>query len=334
MFLDRVTIRVRAGDGGDGAATFRREAHVPRGGPDGGDGGRGGSIYLEVDPGQTTLRDFQVKRHFKATPGGRGEGSRRHGKAGDDLVLDRPARHGRLRRRDRRAGRGPRRARPAGDGRPRRARRPREHALQDLHAPGAQARPEGRAGHGGGVPPRAPADRRHRAGRAPERRQVHDPRGRDRGPAQDRRLPVHHPRAEPRRDGPRRRGRAPAVDRRRPRAHRGRERRPRARARVPAPRRADADPRPRRRRVVARPRVGPRDHPRRAGGARPGAPGEADAHRVQQGGPAGGRGGLAGLPPQARGRRAGGRRPVRRRPARAWRRSAPGSPTCCPTRRT
>ena len=90
MFLDRVTIRVRAGDGGDGAATFRREAHVPRGGPDGGDGGRGGSIYLEVDPGQTTLRDFQVKRHFKATPGGRGEGSRRHGKAGDDLVLTVP----------------------------------------------------------------------------------------------------------------------------------------------------------------------------------------------------------------------------------------------------
>src|SRR6476646_10470859 len=90
MFLDQVKILVRAGDGGDGAATFRRETHVPRGGPDGGDGGRGGSIYLEVDPGQTTLRDFQVKRHFKATPGGRGEGSRRHAKAGDDLVLTVP----------------------------------------------------------------------------------------------------------------------------------------------------------------------------------------------------------------------------------------------------
>ena len=90
MFLDRVKIMVRAGDGGDGAATFRREAHVPRGGPDGGDGGRGGSIYLEVDAGQTTLRDFQVKRHFKASSGGRGEGSRRHGKAGEDLVLTVP----------------------------------------------------------------------------------------------------------------------------------------------------------------------------------------------------------------------------------------------------
>lgn len=87
MFLDRVKIWVRAGDGGDGAATFRQEAHVPRGGPDGGDGGRGGSIILVVDAGQTTLRDFQVKRHFKATSGGRGTRARRHGKAGDDLTI-------------------------------------------------------------------------------------------------------------------------------------------------------------------------------------------------------------------------------------------------------
>ncbi|MCI0583047.1 MAG: GTPase ObgE [Chloroflexi bacterium] len=90
MFLDRVKIWVRAGAGGDGAATFRREAHVPRGGPDGGDGGRGGSVHLRVDPGQTTLRDFRYRHHFRATPGGRGEGSRRHGPAGRDLVLDVP----------------------------------------------------------------------------------------------------------------------------------------------------------------------------------------------------------------------------------------------------
>jgi len=90
MFLDRVKIWVRAGGGGDGAATFRREAHVPRGGPDGGDGGRGGSIHLRVDPGQTTLRDFRFRHHFRAAPGGRGEGSRRHGKSGDDLVLGIP----------------------------------------------------------------------------------------------------------------------------------------------------------------------------------------------------------------------------------------------------
>src|SRR3982750_1190871 len=90
MFLDRVTIFVKAGNGGDGAATFRHEAHVPRGGPDGGDGGRGGSILLRVDAGQTTLRDFRYKHHFKATSGGRGERARRHGAAGDDLVLDVP----------------------------------------------------------------------------------------------------------------------------------------------------------------------------------------------------------------------------------------------------
>ncbi len=87
MFLDRVKIFVHAGAGGDGAATFRQEAHVPRGGPDGGDGGRGGSIYVRVDAGETTLRDFRYSHHFKGKPGGRGTGSRRHGKAGEDLVL-------------------------------------------------------------------------------------------------------------------------------------------------------------------------------------------------------------------------------------------------------
>ena len=90
MFLDRVTIWVRAGDGGDGAATFRREAHVPKGGPDGGDGGRGGSIVLRVDPGLTTLRDFRFTHHFRAETGGRGLGAKRHGKSGDDLVITVP----------------------------------------------------------------------------------------------------------------------------------------------------------------------------------------------------------------------------------------------------
>ncbi|MGZ6297724.1 MAG: GTPase ObgE, partial [Candidatus Limnocylindrales bacterium] len=90
MFLDRVTIFVRAGDGGDGAATFRREAHVPRGGPDGGDGGRGGSIYLQVDAGQTTLGDYRFRHHFRAAAGGPGRGAKRHGKAGHDLELTVP----------------------------------------------------------------------------------------------------------------------------------------------------------------------------------------------------------------------------------------------------
>ena len=90
MFLDQVKIWLRAGDGGAGASTFRREAHVPRGGPDGGDGGRGGSIHLRVDPGETTLRDFQYKHHFRAPAGGRGERARRHGRAGEDIELSVP----------------------------------------------------------------------------------------------------------------------------------------------------------------------------------------------------------------------------------------------------
>ena len=87
MFLDRVTIWVRSGDGGDGAATFRREAHVPRGGPDGGDGGRGGSILLRVDSGLTTLRDFRFTHHFRAEAGGRGLGAKRHGRSAEDLMI-------------------------------------------------------------------------------------------------------------------------------------------------------------------------------------------------------------------------------------------------------
>jgi GTP-binding protein len=90
MFLDRVKIFVQAGAGGDGAATFRREAHVPRGGPDGGDGGRGGSIVLRVDPGHTTLRDFQYRHHFRGEAGGRGSGANRHGKSAGELVVPVP----------------------------------------------------------------------------------------------------------------------------------------------------------------------------------------------------------------------------------------------------
>lgn len=90
MFFDVVRVWIRAGDGGDGAATFRHEAHVPRGGPDGGDGGRGGSIYLTVDPGETSLRDYRHRHHFKATAGGRGSGQKKHGKAGEDLILKVP----------------------------------------------------------------------------------------------------------------------------------------------------------------------------------------------------------------------------------------------------
>ena len=87
MFADRARILVSAGAGGDGASSFRREAHVPRGGPDGGDGGKGGSVILIVDPGMTSLGDFSRTRHFRATPGGKGTGRRSHGKNGKDLVM-------------------------------------------------------------------------------------------------------------------------------------------------------------------------------------------------------------------------------------------------------
>ena len=78
---------VRGGAGGDGASTFRREAHVPRGGPDGGDGGDGGDVVLVVEPGMTTLGDFRRARHFRATDGGRGMGRRAHGRNGGDRVI-------------------------------------------------------------------------------------------------------------------------------------------------------------------------------------------------------------------------------------------------------
>jgi GTP-binding protein len=90
MFADRARIFVAAGAGGDGAGTFRREAHVPRGGPDGGDGGNGGSVFLFVDAGLTTLGDFKRRRHFRADPGGRGMGRRAHGRNGADVGIPVP----------------------------------------------------------------------------------------------------------------------------------------------------------------------------------------------------------------------------------------------------
>jgi GTPase len=87
MFLDRARIFVAGGAGGDGASSFRREAHVPRGGPDGGDGGRGGSVVLVAEAGMTTLGDFRRSRHFRAKPGGKGAGRRAHGRSAPDLVL-------------------------------------------------------------------------------------------------------------------------------------------------------------------------------------------------------------------------------------------------------
>src|SRR5215469_2212314 len=85
--VDEARIWVKAGDGGSGVVSFRREKFVPFGGPDGGDGGRGGSVYLAATHGVSTLLDFAKRRHFRAQGGGHGRGARQHGKAGEDLVL-------------------------------------------------------------------------------------------------------------------------------------------------------------------------------------------------------------------------------------------------------
>lgn len=90
MFYDRARIWIKAGNGGDGSASFRREKFIPRGGPDGGDGGRGGSVYLRVNPDLNTLLPFHYQQHFKAEHGGAGGGNQKHGKAGKDLYIDVP----------------------------------------------------------------------------------------------------------------------------------------------------------------------------------------------------------------------------------------------------
>jgi GTPase len=90
VFIDEVKINVKAGDGGAGCMSFRREAHVPRGGPDGGDGGRGGNVVLEADPGISSLIEFRFKHHFKAQRGTHGKGQKLIGARGEDLVLKVP----------------------------------------------------------------------------------------------------------------------------------------------------------------------------------------------------------------------------------------------------
>jgi len=87
MFVDEAKINVKAGNGGAGCKSFRREAHVPKGGPDGGSGGKGGSVVLEADQSISTLMDFHYKRHFKAQRGTHGMGSAMDGANGEDLVL-------------------------------------------------------------------------------------------------------------------------------------------------------------------------------------------------------------------------------------------------------
>lgn len=90
MFLDHATIEVKAGAGGAGAVSFRRESYVPHGGPDGGNGGDGGDVVLKVDRQMSTLLDYRYRQHYKADSGGHGQGQNRTGRSGETLVLSVP----------------------------------------------------------------------------------------------------------------------------------------------------------------------------------------------------------------------------------------------------
>ncbi len=90
MFVDEAKIYVKAGNGGNGCVAFRREKYVPRGGPSGGDGGNGGSVYLEANPNDNTLLRYRYNREFKAERGRHGEGSNCTGHSGEDLILQVP----------------------------------------------------------------------------------------------------------------------------------------------------------------------------------------------------------------------------------------------------
>jgi hypothetical protein len=149
MFIDEIDIFVKGGDGGAGCVSFRREAYVPRGGPDGGDGGDGGSVFLEADPALTTLLDFRYKRHYHAERGTHGEGSNRHGKSGDDLIVGcRSAPwYGTGTRRAHRRSHG---AGPAGAGGTRHAGRPRQRPVRLVDEPGPRRADLGRPGPSAG----------------------------------------------------------------------------------------------------------------------------------------------------------------------------------------
>ena len=90
MFVDLAKIHIKAGNGGNGAATFHREKYVANGGPDGGDGGHGGNVVFTIDKGSNTLLAFRYKRKFVAENGGDGAGAKFHGKNGADIIVDNP----------------------------------------------------------------------------------------------------------------------------------------------------------------------------------------------------------------------------------------------------
>ena len=233
-FVDRVVIHARAGNGGNGCASVHREKFKPLGGPDGGNGGRGGSVVLVVDPQVHTLLDFHFHPHVVAPSGKQGAGSNRDGAAGADLELRVPDgtvvldENGRLladlvgagtrfeAAAGGRGGPGQRRAGVAGP-------------------QGARLRAARREGPGPRPHPGTQDRRRRRADRVPVGRQVVTGVGDLGGQAEDRRLPVHHAGAQSRRGVG---GRAHLHRRRRARADSRRVRGPRPRPGLPAAHRA------------------------------------------------------------------------------------------------
>jgi len=90
MFVDRARIYIKAGDGGDGAISFHREKYISKGGPDGGDGGKGGDVIFVVDEGLRTLQDFRYKTRYRAEDGQNGGSSNCSGRSGEDLIIKVP----------------------------------------------------------------------------------------------------------------------------------------------------------------------------------------------------------------------------------------------------
>ena len=252
MFHDRARIQVQAGRGGDGGLSFRREKFVPKGGPDGGDGGRGGDVVLVADPDLRDLSALRSKRVFKGGRGEPGRGSGKHGADGADVELQLPVGTQVFAEDDSivadlvapgarvvvaRGGTG--RARATATSRRRRAR---HRASRRPGSPGEEAELE----------LRLKLRRRRRTRRPAERRQVVAAAADLEREAESRRLSVHDSPAGARHG---RLARRPAADRRRrARPDRGGEPGRRARARVPRPSRACAAARPRDRRGCRRSR--------------------------------------------------------------------------------
>ena len=203
MFVDEVDILVEAGHGGAGAMSFRREKFVPRGGPDGGDGGKGGSVYAVASPHVNTLVAFRFNREFRAKRGGHGEGSTARAKT-RPIELEVPIGTLIYQKSEDPAGRtGPdrrsHRGRPACAARARRNRRAGQRALRQLDQSRAAALRRGAARRNEAASAASETARRRRARRLSECRQIDLDLPHFRRAAENRRLPLHDARAESRR---------------------------------------------------------------------------------------------------------------------------------------